>query len=62
MLNERLLNRKQVAELFGKCPHTIARWEKQGLRVIRVNRSVLYDSADVEAFIAERKSARERRF
>ena len=45
----KLPSRQQVADDFGVCVHTIARWEKQGLlKAVRINARVIrYRREDV---------------
>ena len=57
MVEEKYMTRQEVADLFKKSLHTIARWERDGLKSFRVGRSVLYDIDDVQTFVDDRKAA-----
>lgn len=53
-----LLTPNQTAELIHVEPETLAVWRSLGrynLKFIKIGRKVLYDEADVHAFIEERK-------
>lgn len=56
--NDALLNRKQVAELLGLAPHTLACWqcEGRGPRALKFGRSksaaIRYRRSEVEAWLA----------
>jgi predicted DNA-binding transcriptional regulator AlpA len=56
--DDRLLTRKQVAEVLGFQPQTLARWTWEGREdrppEVRVGRSVRYRASAVRQWIAER--------
>jgi len=55
---DRLLTRKQVAEVLGVQPQTLARWKWQGREdrppEVRIGRAVRYRASAVFRWIAER--------
>ena len=51
------VNKKQLADIFGASIRTIQNWQEQGMPVLRgggKGNEVLYDSADVIKWYAER--------
>ena len=54
-ITDELLNRKQVAQLFGVSPITVIRLQEAGkLPVVKIGAgSVRYRRADIERFIAD---------
>jgi len=53
-----LLSRVQAAELLGVSPATLAGWHcrrRYHLPVIKVGDRAMYDPADIDRFIAERR-------
>ncbi len=54
---DRLLTRKQVAEMLQVCPHTVRNLELRGsLPRVEISRvGVRYTKADVDDFIAQRR-------
>ncbi len=54
-----LLTARQVAELLGVCPVTVARWTRRGtLPAIRLPSGQLrYDPEDIEAWLRQRRTA-----
>jgi excisionase family DNA binding protein len=52
----RMLSIRQVAERYGVCPKTVARWIKQhGLHVHRIGRTIRVAEEDATAFMAARR-------
>jgi predicted site-specific integrase-resolvase len=52
-----LLTRKDVAKWYQVHPETVRRWEKRGLKCIKVNQRVTrYKPEDVEQFQAEARA------
>jgi excisionase family DNA binding protein len=57
-MKDKLLNRKEVAELLGIKPETLAVWsctKRYNIPYIKVGRMVRYKYEDVEAFLNSRK-------
>lgn len=56
--DDRLLTRKQAAEVLGFQPQTLARWKWQGREdrppEVRVGRAVRYRASELSRWIAER--------
>jgi predicted site-specific integrase-resolvase len=54
---DRLLSRKQIAEMYGVTPHTAYVWDRQGvLKGIRVGkRAVRYRMSEVRAALEGRR-------
>ncbi len=52
---EPMLSRRQVAELFGVHPTTVDNWRDLGLPCHKIGRRVLFDKADIEAFVEKAK-------
>lgn len=56
--DDRLLTRKQAAEVLGFQPQTLARWKWEGREdrppEVRVGRSVRYRASSLARWIAER--------
>ncbi|GDX96178.1 hypothetical protein LBMAG47_18420 [Planctomycetia bacterium] len=56
--DDRLLTRKQAAEVLGFQPQTLARWKWQGREdrppEVRVGRAVRYRASELSQWIAER--------
>jgi excisionase family DNA binding protein len=51
---QKLLNRKQAAEVLGIKPQTLAAWvttKRYNLPFIKIGRRVLYAMSDLQAFI-----------
>jgi len=60
---ERLLSRKEAAELLGVSPATLAVWKSTNrypLPVVKVGGLAKYKVSDLEAFIESRKSGEEK--
>ena len=56
--HKKLLDTKQVAEILGVKPNTLAYWRCTGryrLPYIKVGRLVMYRPADVDEFISSRR-------
>lgn len=56
-----LLTLALVVDHFCVSPSTVDRWRSQGLRVVRTPDGPRYVFADVEAFLARRREARDQR-
>lgn len=57
-MDDRLLTRKQAAEVLGFQPQTLARWKWEGREdrppEVRVGRAVRYRASELSRWIAER--------
>jgi predicted site-specific integrase-resolvase len=56
---DRLLDRRQAAEMLGVAPQTLAGWACRGrysLRFIKVGKLVKYRASDLEKFIESRSA------
>jgi excisionase family DNA binding protein len=61
MTEQRYMTTHEVAELLRTSPETVRYWRHIGAGPdsFKVGRRVLYEAADVEQFIAERRTAAE---
>jgi excisionase family DNA binding protein len=57
---EKFLRTKEAAQYLGLAPQTLCRWRVQGLEgrripFFRIGRAVVYDVADLDAFVKARR-------
>lgn len=59
MLDEKLLDMKELQELLGVTRQTIYRWIDKGLPRIKVNTRVRFNKAEVEKWIMDQNKEEE---